>query len=124
MKRGDSNAAVCAALVALAWELIQRHHIQAWCSRVPCKLNPADLPTRGREVPFRPRCRGGFQSTDAIYRMRRAVSKDVPTRTGEITHRRDRPFPRGERNTVVSRQCANGILEIYAETAVTDVNSC
>ena len=46
MTRCDSNKAAISVLVARACELIRRHHILAWFSRVPSKLNPAGLSTR------------------------------------------------------------------------------
>ena len=53
MTRGDSNTAVIAVLVGRSCELIQRFQIRAWFPRVPSKLNTADLPTRGKKLPFR-----------------------------------------------------------------------
>ena len=50
--RGAPNTAVIAIRVDRAWELIQRRGARAWFSRVPSKLNPADLPTRGRKMPY------------------------------------------------------------------------
>ena len=50
--RGDSNTAVIAVMVGRSWRLIQRFQIRAWFSRVPTKLNPADLPTRGKNPPL------------------------------------------------------------------------
>ena len=75
MTRGDSNTAVIAVWVSRAWELIQRHHIRAWFSRVPSKLNPADLPTRGKRLPLGSHTKGGFSFFPALYRLCRQAAE-------------------------------------------------
>ena len=69
--RGDSNTETVAVLVANLWDTLQRHSICAWFSRVPAALNPADLPTRGRMVPFPARFRGNFTSLVPLLRSTR-----------------------------------------------------
>ena len=62
--RGGSNAGIIAILVARFWQFLQRFDICVWFSRVHSDLNPADLPTRGKKLPFRPRFQKGFPPFD------------------------------------------------------------
>ena len=62
--RGDSNTGIIAILVARFWQFLQRFDICVWFSRVHSDLNPADLPTRGKKLPFRPRFQKGFPPFD------------------------------------------------------------
>ena len=48
--RGDANTEVIAMMVAKLWYALQKFPICAWFSRASSALNPADLPTRGREL--------------------------------------------------------------------------
>ena len=57
LARCDSNKGVIVVLVACFWKLVQRFDIGAWFPRVHSDINPADLPTRGKEIPFRPNSR-------------------------------------------------------------------
>ena len=75
MTRGDSNTAVIAVLVSRAWELIQRFQIRAWFSRVPSKLNPADLPTRGKKLPFRNGTKRPFTHLTILFRKCRLAAE-------------------------------------------------
>lgn len=67
--RGDSNAEAIAVLVSRLWDTLQRHHIAAWFSRVPSKLNPADFPTRDRPLPFKAGRKTTFKSLSSLYRL-------------------------------------------------------
>ena len=93
MTRGDSNMASIASLVARAWELIQRHHLRAWCSRVPLKLNPADLPTRGQMLPYKPARQSRFARLARLYRLCRAEAR-VPAPPPREAQRRTDVRPR------------------------------
>ena len=53
--RGDSPTDIVAIMVARLWETLTKHNVHAWFSRVRSKLNPADLPTRGKNPPFETR---------------------------------------------------------------------
>ena len=76
--RGDSNTGVIAILVARFWQLAQRYNICVWMSRVRSDLNPADLPTRGKSLPFRPRYRRGFRSFRPLSIRCRAELSRLP----------------------------------------------
>ena len=80
MTRGDSNTAAISDSVARAVELIQRYHIMDCFSMVPSKLNPADSPTRGKALPFRPARRRGFSSLPKLYRACRDAVRTQPRR--------------------------------------------
>ena len=69
--RGDSNTDVAAVLVAKLWNTLQRFSICAWFSRVGSKINPADLPTRGKRLPFRARERGRLSALPVLFRHTR-----------------------------------------------------
>ena len=74
--RGDSNTGIIAILVARFWQLVQRFDICVWFPRVHSDLNPADLPTRGKKLPSRPRITKGFSSFRPLSaRCRTAVAK-------------------------------------------------
>ena len=73
--RGDSNTPTIAVLVSRAWELIRRFRIRAWFSMVPPKLNPPDLPTRGKRLPFSPARSSLFRAMSALYRLRLATAR-------------------------------------------------
>ena len=77
--RGDSNTGIIAILAARLWQLVQRFNICVWFSRVHSDLNPADLPTRGKTLPCRPRFRRGFSSYRPLSaRCRTAVAALPP----------------------------------------------
>ena len=78
---GNSNTGVISVLVSRYWKMGQRFDICAWFLRVHAGLNPADLPTRGREIPFRPRVSAGslpFRSMFSRIRSTLAVISDPP----------------------------------------------
>ena len=75
MTRGDSNTASIAILVSRDSESIQRFQINAWFSRVPSKLNPADLPTRGKRPPFKSSKQNHFRSLADLYRRCRGSAR-------------------------------------------------
>ena len=73
--RGGSNTGIIAILVARCWQLVQRFDICVWVSRVRSDLSPADLPTRGKKLPFRPRFQKGFSPLRPLSpRCRTAVA--------------------------------------------------
>ena len=89
--RGDSNADVAAVLVAQLWNTLQRFSNCAWFSRFRSQINPADLPTRGRQLPFRARELGRLSALPLLFRhTREQLQRLRPLR-------RDR-FRRGEAN--------------------------
>ena len=45
--RGDSSTGAIDNMVAQFWYMAQKYNVSIWISRVPSKLNIADLPTRG-----------------------------------------------------------------------------
>ena len=69
MTRGDSNTEAIAILVGRIWGTLQRYHISAWFSRIPSKLNPADLPTRNKRLPFSALKKGSFNSLSFLFRL-------------------------------------------------------
>ena len=69
MTRGDSNTEAVAILVGRIWGTLQRYHISAWFSRIPSKLNPADLPTRDKRLPFSAKTKGSFNSLSFLFRL-------------------------------------------------------
>ena len=77
--RGDSNRDIVAILVSKLWDTLQRFSICAWFSRVPSKLNPADLPTRGRRVPFATRNRTSFSSLPQLFSFTRNALRALGT---------------------------------------------
>ena len=96
LTRGDPIAEAVAILVARFWKLAQRYDICVWFSRVRSALNPSELPTRGRKLPFRPRSSCPIASLRQLYRRcRAAIRKIAPrpravkkTRANQITFRR------------------------------------
>ena len=77
--RGDSNTCIIAILVARFWQIVQRFDICVWFPRVHSGLNPADLPTRGEKLPFRPRFQKGFSAFRPLSaRCRKAVASLPP----------------------------------------------
>ena len=79
LTRGDSNTEAIAVLVARFWSKAQRYDICVWFSRVLSALNPADLPTRGRVLSFRPRISCSLSSLGTLFRFCRAeLRKTAP----------------------------------------------
>ena len=65
--RGDSNTDIIAVLVARFWQLVQSRNICVWFSRVRSKINPADLPTRMKILPYKPRKSCAFKSSATLF---------------------------------------------------------
>ena len=84
MTRGDSNKAAIAVLVARARELIQRRAIIAWFSRAPSELNPADLPTRDRKLPYKSAASGPFSAVETLFRLCRKIDRPCARRVSRL----------------------------------------
>ena len=82
MTRGDSNTAAIAVLVSRAWGLIRRRQIRDWFSRIPSELNPADLPTRVKRIPFGCPSERGFSLLPELFRLRRMGAEPPPGQKG------------------------------------------
>ena len=80
LTRGDSNTEAIAVFVARFWSLAQRYDICVWFSRVRSALNPADLPTRGRKMTFRPRVSCSLSSLRTLFRFFRDELRKVAPR--------------------------------------------
>ena len=76
--RGDSNTDVIAVLVARFWKLVQRYDIHVWFPRVKSKLNPDDLPTRGRKLPLSAQSKLPFKSLGSLFLSRRPQMRKYP----------------------------------------------
>ena len=70
--RGDSNTDVIAVLVARFWKLAQTYGTCAWFPRVRATINPADLPSMGRILPYNSRRALGFRNSMALFRRCRS----------------------------------------------------
>ena len=51
--RGDSGTDSIAAMIAMFWRIAEAYSIDVWIGRVSSKRNPADLPTREVQLPFK-----------------------------------------------------------------------
>ena len=91
--RGDSNTATIAVLASRAWEIIRRFHIKALFSRVPSKLNPSDLPTRGKRLPFISAMNCRFRSLPAQLRLCRSALRTGCQPARIRVSRMDKPYP-------------------------------
>ena len=90
--RGDSNTEVIAVLVARFWQLAQRYNICVWFSRVRSKLNPADHPTRGKQLPFRASVKTPFKSLRSLFQLCRTQLRRYANHTKpRFTLRRTKP---------------------------------
>ena len=52
LTKGAAKKKVALALVFPVWALAAQYDIALWAEAAPSKLNPADLPPRGRELSF------------------------------------------------------------------------
>lgn len=77
LTRGDSNTEAVAILVARFWQIVQRFDICVLFSRARSKLNPADLPTRAKALPFKPRSIYPISSIRQIYHRRRSELRKI-----------------------------------------------
>ena len=85
ISRGDSNTDVIAVLVARLWKTLHKFSICAWFSRVPSKLNPADLPTRGKALPFTPGRTSRFKHLAKLFRLTRdELNRVAPPRRLQV----------------------------------------
>ena len=80
LTRGDSNTDVIAVLVARFWRTVQRFDICVWFSRVRSKVNPADLPTRDKQLPFRAKKYTRFPALKQLYTHCRGELSKLPNK--------------------------------------------
>ena len=92
LTRGDSNTEVIAILAALFWQIAQRYDICVWFSRVRSALNPADLPTRGRNLPFRPRNQCSFSSLRQLFHSCRTALRKIAPRPRAVKKTGTKPI--------------------------------
>ena len=52
MIRGDCADPFLAAMIKTFWKLAEKLQVDIWISRVGSTVNPADLPTRNKTLPF------------------------------------------------------------------------
>ena len=98
LTRGDSNTDAIAVLVAHFWSIVQRFDICIWFSRVRSKLNPADLPTRRKALPFKAKHSFSLSSTRQLFHLRRKnLAKIAPKPRKTFRSRKPIAF-RGKRN--------------------------
>ena len=64
--RGDCSEAFLAAMVKASWKLAEELSLDIWVGRVGSKVNPADLPTRFRKLPFKPKLSTHFAGLFAL----------------------------------------------------------
>ena len=92
LARGDSNTEVIAILVARFWQMVQTYDICPWFPRVRPKLNPADLPTRSKRLPYTPRRSVSFKNSTRLFTLCRSQPASIPpkVRKGEKNARKYR----------------------------------
>ena len=76
--RGDSNTDVNAAIVARFWQMAQAYDICPWFSMVRSEINPSDLPTRSRRLPYPPRRSASFGNSIRLVARCRAQLSILP----------------------------------------------
>ena len=67
--RGDSGADFIAAMIAMFWRIAEAHSIDVWIGRVSSKRNPADLPSREVQLPFKVLRRMEFRELFKLFQI-------------------------------------------------------
>ena len=65
--KGSAKSEVLANVVQIFWLYVQKFEIEIWLQRVPSTRNIADLPTRGRRIPFQAEEELRFSKLDQLF---------------------------------------------------------